>query len=372
MWHQPCPWPHAARLYLRKGPHARSLLTWGHAVRYAPQLDKAGLLINMTTVLPPSGLVRGRLVSMRDQRNHLSTLQRPEDRRNGNTPHKCPSNKEMPLSPKDRCKLPSCFLLTLLVFLGIVLALHHWGFDSPMIYDSDAVINKQSDAFDRGDVGTVLRKVPWRPLFMLTLYANFVLDGTAPYLYRVFNALFLAAAGAVLVFMIRLALETTLTRQSESARERHLVSLFLGLLFVAHPLQTFVVLYVYQREAILACLFYFSAMAAYVAVRRGRVKHPTVGYGATSLLFLAGLLSKENTITLPITLALADLILFRCPMRTMVRRLLVVAAVCVPPAVVYLAVSHAIQGAESLYDPLELNRAINYYKIGGWKLTSSC
>ena len=85
--------------------------------------------------------------------------------------------------------------------------------------------------------------------------------------------------------------------------------MFLGILFTVHPLQSMVVLYAWQREAIMGCLFYYSALAAYVAVRSERIPL-TAGYGATAVLFLAGMLSKENVATLPVAVMLAEMTLF--------------------------------------------------------------
>jgi protein O-mannosyl-transferase len=115
---------------------------------------------------------------------------------------------------------------------------------------------------------------------------------------------FIAALGFILI------LEIAEPVGSGSSREIRAVGLFLGLVFLAHPVQTYVVDYIWQRTALLSCFFYVSALVAYLATRSGRIRYTTAGYALCVTLFCLALMSKENVITLPVILILAEIAFF--------------------------------------------------------------
>ncbi len=264
-------------------------------------------------------------------------------------------------SPIPRPILVASFL----IFLLIGLAIHHAGFTSPMLYDSKAFIHDKAQFFARHDPSEVLRIVPVRPLFMMTLYANYLFAGMEPYYFRLVNVTILAAAGVMLTLLILLLLELPDTLPHVRHTAKRWISLLLGLFFVIHPLQTYVVLYIWQREAIMACFFYFAAMAAYVAVRQGRFRCNLPWYIATGFLCFAGLLSKENLATLPCVLLMAELILFRQGPYQIMRRAAVIAAVTLPPAALYAFLTTKLYGNGSVHPPGIVHRLIQYYSDSG-------
>jgi len=252
-----------------------------------------------------------------------------------------------------------------LLYFAVAFAIHHPGFDSAMIYDSAAWIDGKASVFAKKDPIEVLRIVPARPLFMLSLYANYALTGMAPYFFRVCNAAILGAAGAALMLLTLVLLSLPGRTGPQEGGQRLAVAGFLGLLFTVHPLQSFVVLYIWQREAILACFFYFSALAAYLGVRSGRLARAALGLALVGALFFAGMLTKENVITLPLTLILAELILFRQNRKELVGRLFSIAAITVPPLVVYLLLTWSLHGVESQHPEGVVKRLLTYYSNSG-------
>jgi len=250
------------------------------------------------------------------------------------------------------------------LYFAVAFAIHHPGFDSAMIYDSAALIERKADLFAQGLV-EVLRIVPARPLFMTSLYANYLLAGMDPYFFRVFNAAILGAAGTALTLMIVLILSSPGHTHTETKSRTLAVGVFLGLLFVVHPLQNFVVLYVWQREAILACFFYFSAMAAYLGVRSGRLSHAVPGLALVGGLFFAGLLTKENVITLPLMLVLAELILFKQSWRELAGRALSIGAITLAPLLIYLFLTWSLHAADSRHPEGIVNRLLIHYSVSG-------
>ena len=150
---------------------------------------------------------------------------------------------------------------------------------------------------------------------MLSFYLNYAVGGMDPYYFRVFNILALSATSVAVVAMLFLLIGVT-DRQSSSA-ERKLVAIGIGCLFLAHPANTSVVLYVWQRQALLASLFYCSAFVAYLATRIGVFRYTKTGYLICFCLFVCAILSKENAVTLPLIIVLAEAGFFKQDKRSL-------------------------------------------------------
>jgi protein O-mannosyl-transferase len=258
------------------------------------------------------------------------------------------------------------FLLALFaVFYLIALVLHYPGLTCPMVYDSHEWIKQRAHVFERNDALEVMSIVHVRPLFMLTLYGNYRLGGMNVVFFRLVNLAFLAAAGIALFVLLSLAYDIPRTAVGSSNAQKQAVALAFSLFFVMHPLQSYVVLYIWQREAILACLFYFSTIASYLAVRSGHYDRPLTGYTVTGLLFLAGLMCKENVITAPIALLLAELTLFGQSPRRLVSKGLTIGLMTLPGLAVYLIVTRSLFGAESEVSRGVLDRLFSYFAASG-------
>ncbi len=270
----------------------------------------------------------------------------------------------------------SLLLAVFLVYAAMAFGMYYHGLASPMLYDSKAFILDKGDLFARGGLLEVMRIIPVRPLFMTTLYLNYVLTGMDPEYFRLFNILLVAATGVVLVELIRMVLDYCPLPQSVTGRDKLVVSIFLGLLFVVHPLQRLVIMYIWQREAIMACFFYLAALTAYVAGRSGRLRSPGVCYAATGLLFLAGMLSKENVASLPIVLVLTELVFFKQSARQLASRVVAIACITAPVAIAYLAATKSLHATQSLVRHGILDRLNEYVQhssltIGEMVLTES-
>jgi protein O-mannosyl-transferase len=236
-----------------------------------------------------------------------------------------------------------------------------------MIYDSNGYIQNQAQVFHSHSLLNVIRIIPARPLLMASFYGNYLLTGLAPAAFRITNAIVLAGTGAVLVLLCLCVFDVPGASMSATMRYKKLTALFLGLLFVVHPVQTFVVLYIIQREAILACCFYFGGLAVYVAGRSGRLSL-RAAYVLCAALFFSGLCCKENVTSLPVVLLLAELTLFRQNFRDLVKRSLVIACITVLPLAAYLILTQQLHSLESVHDAGILDRLLNYYLKSGLTL----
>jgi tetratricopeptide (TPR) repeat protein len=112
-----------------------------------------------------------------------------------------------------------------------------------------------------------------------------------------------------LVYAIGLAmLGTPRLRAAFGGRARGLASLLAAALFVAHPVQTEAVTYVFQRLASMSAMFYLLSVALYA---HARDKGPGAGRTALFCLSLASAVlamkTKETAFTLPFAIALYEL-----------------------------------------------------------------
>jgi protein O-mannosyl-transferase len=262
--------------------------------------------------------------------------------------------------------IASRYFLLFVVFFVISSVFHYKGLSVPMLYDSKVWVADKAHIFLEGDLLRIFSIFPERPLFMLILYVNYLCFGMEPYLFRLVGSGLCAAAGVSLVFLTNAIFHLPSLQLPGSETQKYRVSVFLGLLFVAHPLQTFVVLYIWQGQVLLACLFYFSALAAYLAGAGGRFGAPLKWYVLCAMLFFSGLVSKENTSTLPAAMLLAEVTLLCRDVRQTVRRALVIGAITVPCLAVYLLLAYNLHGAESVIAQGVIVRIKQYYVAGGW------
>ncbi|MBI5572250.1 MAG: tetratricopeptide repeat protein [Desulfomonile tiedjei] len=280
-----------------------------------------------------------------------------------------PTARALETGPRDAHR-PRVYLtlsaVSFLVFLAVGVGLNHPGFRFGMIYDSVAMLLGNSHFFARQDLGSVIGIVPQRPVVMLSFYVNYLLTGLDSYYLRLCNAVMLAATGTVLAFLTIAVIGVQDPPVPVRGYKAKLVAFVTGLLFVVHPLQSFVVLYEWQRFGVMACFFYYASLAAYVGTRVGWFHRTRLAYLVTGLLFLGGMLSKENVVTLPVVLFLAEVILFRQARMQLLARAGVIALITVPAVVIQVALTFMFQGLETPQDQTGLvHRILLYYGTAG-------
>lgn len=140
-------------------------------------------------------------------------------------------------------------------------------------------------------------RVYYRPIVMLTFALEHAVYGLKPWGFHLTNLL-LHCANAVLVYI-------ALGRIS---RSRH-VALAAALLFAVHPAHKVVVM-INDRTGLLATLFFLSSLILYMRHRQSTsAGRAWFSYGASCALFALGLFSKEEALTLPLIIILADIMI---------------------------------------------------------------
>jgi Flp pilus assembly protein TadD len=222
------------------------------------------------------------------------------------------------------------FLAVLLVFILVALALHYPSFTSPTYYDTRSLLESKEHIFASSDLLTVIRLLPQRPIAMASFYVNYRIWGMDPFFFRLVNAVILGLTAFAAAVAFILILQAAGPSRAGESRQKQAIGIFLGLVFLVHPLQTYYVAYIWQRIELLCCLFYISALALYVAVRAGRVPYVVSGYALCLVLFVLALATKERAVTLPAALVLAEIAFFRNGWKSLLKRIAVFIMILLP------------------------------------------
>jgi len=216
------------------------------------------------------------------------------------------------------------------LFLFVTLALHYPAFHAPMYIDSVYQLESKEHIFASGDLFKVLQIASPRPVAMTSFYVNYLIWGMNPFYFRIVNAVIFALTALMATVAFILILELAGPSGSANATRKQIVGLFLGLIFLVHPIQTYFVDYIWQRVGLLCCFFYISALAVYLAVRTGRIHYKVAGYSICMALFCLALASKEKAVTLPAALVLAEIAFFWDGWKSLFKRMGVFVLILLP------------------------------------------
>ena len=256
------------------------------------------------------------------------------------------------------------------LFLLVILALHYPALHAPMYIDSGYQLESKEHIFASGDLFKVLQIASPRPVAMTSFYVNYLIWGMNPFYFRIVNAVIFALTALMATVAFILILEIAGPSGSANATRKQIVGLFLGLIFLVHPIQTYFVDYIWQRVGLLCCFFYISALAAYLAVRTGRIPYKVAGYALCFVLFCLALASKEKAVTLPAVLVLAEIAFLGDGWKSLLKRMGVFVLILLPLLGILSVVErpHATVGGEALGI---LGTIANYYEQSGLTLSQT-
>ncbi len=158
-----------------------------------------------------------------------------------------------------------------------------------------------------------------RPVSMAYFYLTYACFGLDAFWYRILNLGVLALSAVAVVGLLTVLLRLDTQSSKLTAGEKWAIPIGLGVLFFVHPVQTSIVLYIWQSQTLLACLFYCCSLLLYLSARSGQLPSGRIWYLACFLLFLASLMSKESAVTLPVILFLAEAAFFHRDGRQLLR-----------------------------------------------------
>jgi tetratricopeptide (TPR) repeat protein len=168
----------------------------------------------------------------------------------------------------------------------------------------------------------------------LTFALNYRIHGTDVLGFHIVNLLIHIINALLVYFFVLLTFRTPYFArlQDPAARDVRFIALLSSLLFVAHPVQTEAVTYIFQRLASLVTMFYLLSIVLYI---RGRLAAPA-GDGAgpegarSSVAYYVGsvisavlaMKTKENAFTLPLMISVYEFLFFSGPVKARMLRLI--------------------------------------------------
>ncbi len=198
-----------------------------------------------------------------------------------------------------------------LVLIGVVgLIIYSNSFHVPFVFDDESFIVRNFHIADISNVKEIWRAyiVPTRFISFYTFALNYHFHQFDVVGYHVVNvAVHLINAG--LVYHLGLLLFATPVLSTDARRRRkHSIALAAAMIFLCHPLQTQAVIYISQRFASLATLFYLGSVCLYLKARlegndQSRRRVFVIGSFVTGLL---GMFTKEIVFTLPFAILLIE------------------------------------------------------------------
>ncbi|MCC6544412.1 MAG: tetratricopeptide repeat protein [Nitrospirae bacterium] len=233
-------------------------------------------------------------------------------------------------------------VLVIFLFIGGIIYLN--SLNNPFEFDDDVVVVRNVNIREPGNIpryffdpslGANDPKVAghYRPLVIMSYAVNYALGGLSPIGYHIVNLAF-HAGSAFLIFLMVKAMSGRVeqapvsppskdrrgrSKQSDTRITSHpegvsndsvwsLAAIAAGLIFLVHPFNSEAVNYTTARSSVMSGFFYLLAFYFWVRYRSEKLSSFTSNFYIASLLaFVAGMLSKEVAVTLPVMLWLYDL-----------------------------------------------------------------
>jgi tetratricopeptide (TPR) repeat protein len=169
----------------------------------------------------------------------------------------------------------------------------------------------------------------------LTLALNYRAHGLDVRGYRVTNIAIHIINALLVYWLVTLIFRTPPLRASALSDKSRLIALLSALLFVSHPVQTQAVTFVVQRLASLATLFCILSLTLYVRFRLSTGKGGALLYALSLFSAVLAMKTKEIAFTLPVIVALFELVFLSGPAK---KRLLLLAPIALTMLIVPLSV----------------------------------
>jgi len=200
--------------------------------------------------------------------------------------------------------IPKKFFLNLgIILLVLILFSYANTLNSPLNFDDHAVL-QQIELSGLNAYHTV-PPIQYRHLFFLSFSLNHSQNGLEPFAYHAINITFHFLTSLVLLFIVFFTLENGTSWQGRHAFG---IAGLTAILFAINPLNTETVTYISGRASGMAGFFYLLAMLSFILGSLKKFSDKTIPFNAFALTaFIAALLSKETSITLPVVIILYDL-----------------------------------------------------------------
>jgi protein O-mannosyl-transferase len=208
-------------------------------------------------------------------------------------------------------------LITLIIIMS-AFTIYSNTFNSEFVLDDlrNIVRNNEIHNFDNFTKICYWTKINSRPFAMFTFAVNYSLHELSVTGYHIVNLIIHIVSGWFVFLIARKILSLALFRDETDSNYRDILSLFVSLLFIVHPIQTQSVTYIVQRMTSLAGMFYLISLYCYANARlhhiqKGMKKTVIIFYIISVVCSILALLSKQNSATLPLMMMLFEIFFIR-------------------------------------------------------------
>lgn len=201
-------------------------------------------------------------------------------------------------------------LLILLLIVGT--AIYSNSLHSAFQFDDTPFVVDNVTIRDLSDVGAIWRGVLPQHSRFVAFYSfalNYYFHRLDVFGYHVTNLAIHIISSILVWWLVFLLISTPRVKDEKFLEYKGGISFVAGLLFVCHPVQTQAIVYITQRFASLATMFYLLAVCLYLYARLMNNKNFARNFTFLGSVFavLLGMFTKEITITIPITLIIIEL-----------------------------------------------------------------
>ena len=202
--------------------------------------------------------------------------------------------------------------LHILFIAAATLLVYGRTLDVPFYLDDYSSLVDNPVLYDTENIAEFYRYASLRILGYATFWLNFKVHHFHVAGYHIVNIAIHFINGLVIYFLTKTLSNVSLKIEKRESRVYEFLPLFVGLLFIVHPLQTQGVTYIIQRFASLTALFYLLSILFYVNGRIVHLKRNQLQlYTVSVVFFILAFLTKQNSITLPLIIILIEIVFFQ-------------------------------------------------------------
>lgn len=181
------------------------------------------------------------------------------------------------------------------------------SFTVPFLLDDFGSISNNYAIHRLFDFAALWKFYANRIVLYFTLSLNYFVHDNGVEGYHVVNLLIHILNGIIFFLILKKLFTLPYFKGKLVYRYRNVLGVISAVLFICHPLQVNAVTYIVQRTASLAALFYLLAIFYFI---KYRLHDKWYQLFLTMLFTVLAMFTKENTITIPFTLMLLELMFF--------------------------------------------------------------
>ena len=230
-------------------------------------------------------------------------------------------SKENGFALPIKIKLPDSkkYIFTFITLLAVLFLIYSNSFNGDWHFDDfDNIVDNQHvqmKSFSWLEIKHCIydnnHKILWRPLAVLSFALNYKFGGMDIFGFHVVNFIIHYLAAVFLFLFIYNTLKLPLLREKYSLIA-YPVALLSTFFWALNPVHVTSITYIVQRMASMAGLFYIMSMYFYLKARIAENSISSISFFI--LCFIAGfaaVLTKENSVMLPVSILLFDLFLIK-------------------------------------------------------------